>query len=143
MYTGEQESEFEPGTVFGPVEAYLHTADFVTVLVGGSWINVWKYAECYSPENGYVGIDFANRLEPEAISGSQKRQKPEAISHPAVAEAADASRGDSSRRGLSPTASLFFFELHLTSPQLRKRSCGETLMELLAPRLRRQSCVII
>ena len=89
-YTGDQICVLEPGTVFGPVEAYLHTADFVTVLVGCSWINVWKYAESCSPENGYVGIDFANRLEPEAISGSQKRQKPEAISHPAVAEAADA-----------------------------------------------------
>ena len=61
-YTGDQDSEFEPGTVFGPVEAYLHTAVFVTVLVDGSWINVWKYADSF-PENGDVGIDYAKRIQ--------------------------------------------------------------------------------
>ena len=60
-YTGDQKKEFEPGTFFGPVEAYLHTADFVTELVGGSWINVWKHARS-SPEYGDVGIDYAKRI---------------------------------------------------------------------------------
>ena len=31
-----------PGTYLGPVEEFLHTETYVTVLVKGYWINIWR-----------------------------------------------------------------------------------------------------
>jgi hypothetical protein len=38
---GEFITIIDAGTYVGPVEAWLHTRDFSTILVQGYWMNVW------------------------------------------------------------------------------------------------------
>ena len=45
---GDYICTIEPGTTLGPVETWLSTCAFLTILVRGYWINVWSGANrCY------------------------------------------------------------------------------------------------
>ena len=49
-----------PGTTLGPVEASVHSGQFVTIMVRGWWVNVW------SAERG--GVNFAYRCEDAEVA---------------------------------------------------------------------------
>ena len=53
---GTYRTTIEPSTTLGPVEAVEHRGDFVTILVRGYWINVWKN-----------GIPFAFAVCPDVV----------------------------------------------------------------------------
>ena len=65
---GEYLGEMSPGTYFGPVERYDVTNVFVSVLVRGWWINVWKAADGRRPDTS-----FAFKVPDETIADWKRR----------------------------------------------------------------------
>ena len=47
-------TSISPGTSLGPVEEFLHTETFVSVLIKGYWINIW-----HRNRGSSRGVDFA------------------------------------------------------------------------------------
>ena len=63
---GQYCGTMSPGTYFGPVEECLLTPTYLTVLVNGWWVNVWKMDNRAFPNPS--GTNFAHRVNPHEVA---------------------------------------------------------------------------
>ncbi len=56
-FEGNYLGTVDPGVYLGPVETWLDTDRYTTVLIHGWWINIWERKQ------GEFGTDFAEKVD--------------------------------------------------------------------------------